>query len=231
MNLYYFGRDRSHGGSCWEPSDEELFMLFTSLTLEEMKVKLKEYLDSITRKTYGLTRFEFESFLKWVAEEAEIFEENDGTPYLQYTALYFELEGKTYPPELDRDYNKMFGLEWDVESSLDPSKVLDPDFWKHCCDRFSEIKKERDEKKKIKQEIENRAWDLVKKYTKEREEYLHLIEMKKKLKGTKKIPLPKKPSFKEWEDSLSTPEKCLMEVMGERHKLGHEIKKIKEDVL
>ena len=137
MNLFYYGRDRSHCGGCWEPSDEELFMLFTNLTLEEMKEKLKQYLERITSKTWGLTSFDFDSFLKWVAEEAEMFEEDDGTPYLQYTALYFEMEGKSYAPDLDSDYNKMFGVEWDVESSLDPSKVLDSDFWSSCCDRFN----------------------------------------------------------------------------------------------
>lgn len=231
LNLFYYGRDYSHCGSCWSPSDEEIHMLFTNLTLEDMKLKLKEYLESITRKKYGLTSFDFDSFLKWVAEEAEMFEEEDGTPYLQYHALYFEMEGKTYPPDFDSYYNKMFGIEWDVETSLDPSKVLDSDFWTYCCTRFSEIKKEREEAKKKAQELEDKAWKLVHNYKKEREEYLHLVEMKKKLGGTKKIPLPKKPSFKEYEDSLSTSQKCLMEVMGERHKLGHEIKKIKEDVL
>ena len=231
MNLFWYGIDRSHCGSCWTSDDEELHMLFTDLTLDEMKQKLQEYLDKITQKTWGLTEFKFDNYLRWVAEQAELYEEDDGTPYLDYKAMYFEINGKCYAPDLDSEYNRMFDVSWDTETSLDPVKVLDEGLWASYCEKFEEIKKFRAEKKKKDEEITNRAWDLVRKYQKERKEYLHLMDMKNRLGGTKKIPLPKKPSFKEWEDNLTASMKALIKVMGERHLLGHAIQEIKDDIL
>ena len=43
LHFYYFGIDRSHCGSCWERSDEELHLIITDLEENKIKEKFGKY--------------------------------------------------------------------------------------------------------------------------------------------------------------------------------------------
>jgi hypothetical protein len=192
LNIFYFGIDKSHCSSCWESSDEEIYTLITSLSLDDMITKLKEYLE---KESKFEERFSYEKFLLWVNKEAELYQENDGTSCIEYFSIFFDLTGRSYSIDFINNNSKIIGMEYNCEEDLSPNKVLESDFWLDCSKKFEENKIRRIQKEELKRQIEDKAWELVKGYNKELENYNHLKKLKKQLGGTAKLARPQKPNF------------------------------------
>jgi hypothetical protein len=192
LNVFYYGIDRSHCSSCRESSDEEIHTLVTSLTLEDMILKLKEYLQ---KESKFEEKFSYEKFLIWVNNQAELYQEDNGTSCLEYLSLLFDVTGRSYSIDFINNNSKIINMEYDCEKSLDTSKILEVDFWLECLTKFKENKDNRIAKEKLKEELERKAWELVKSYNKELNEYKNLKKLKKQLGGTVKLKSPEKPNF------------------------------------
>ena len=91
FNIYYYGEDRSHCGSCWEKDDENVYVLLTTLTLEEMKDKLSEY---CWMQSFGWSGYS--EFFSSVLEDA--LDEDDNTIY---PCLLFEVAGTSWCPDIN----------------------------------------------------------------------------------------------------------------------------------
>lgn len=192
LNIYYYALDIAHCSSCRERDDEQLYTLITSLSLDEMISKLKEYLE---KETKFEEKFSYEKFLIWINTQAELYQEDDGSSYLDYFSIFFDLTGRSYSIDFINNNSKIIASEYDCEKYLCPDKVLEYDFWLDCLKKFEENKLRRLEKEEFKRKQDEKAWSLVKNYNKELEEYSKLKEMKKKLGGTVELIKPKKPDF------------------------------------
>jgi hypothetical protein len=196
FNVFYYGENNSHCGSCWESSDEEVYVLISTMSLDELGIKMKDYLE---RKKSSLERFTYPSFLEWVCSDSVLYEEEDDTPVVAHICMYFTQEGRSYAPSFDSHYNPLMSYnEYDISEKLIPSEVLDSEFWEECLKTFSDKKDKRLAQEKELEELEEKTWTKVRKYSDDLEEYKKLLAMKRKVGGTKKISRPKKPDVKEY---------------------------------
>lgn len=151
MNVYYYGEDRSHCSSCWERGDEDVKVLLTTLTLEEMIEQLYSYCSFWVDE-----KFSYSEFLERVASNGD-----DGSDNILYPTILFEISGTSYCPEFHYTSSAV-GESYNVSEVLNPAKIISgwEDLkvkWSNYSiekkkkeeKRLEDIKKEEEKKKKI----------------------------------------------------------------------------------
>lgn len=159
MNVYYYGEDRGHCGSCRERSDEDVKVLITTLTLEEMIEKLQDYCYIWVEE-----KFSYTEFLERTSSNGD-----DGDDLIHYPTILFDVSGTSYCPEFHYSSNAI-GESYDVEECLNPSKImkdwgeLQVKWKKNIADNIKReedrlAKKEKEKKKKKKIEDNQKEYD------------------------------------------------------------------------
>jgi len=191
FNIYYYGEDRSHCDSCWERDDEDITILITTLSLEEMKEKLNEYCDFLFDE-----KFKYASFLESVASEGYDPDEEK----IVYPCIFFEQSGTSYCPDFYK--SNCIEEEYDVEKYLNPEKEVSnwKDLVKEWAEREEEKKKRDEENRKRKEKNAEKQ----RKYREKKKEYEDYLKLKTKWEGSKE---PEEPI-----EDLTAFEKILKEV-------------------
>jgi len=168
FNMFYYGEDISHCGSCRESHDVTLWALFTTLSLKDMEKKFVEYILDSSEKWDG-----YGAFLEEVTRAGS---DEDGN--MVYPCIFFEEHGSEFPPDID--LSNIVEEEYDLERYLIPEEIFGKKDWKDIQDRWKKIKKERLERevKLEKEETKKLKEELKKK--KEKEEYNQYKKLKKK---------------------------------------------------
>jgi len=179
LNIYYYGEDRSHCGSCWEQSDEDLILIATSLTLDEIKEKHIKYCE---RLTSAWTRRSIPDFLESLSEESYDFENKKVFPLLK-----LKVEGTSYCPYI---CGSIAGEEYDLTCVLDPQK--DVPNWKELQKKWDVLENERIAAQKIEKKKEeekkkkkNKLAKIKKKKLAEKKEFERYLKLKTKWENKK----------------------------------------------
>lgn len=181
LNVYYYGEDRSNCGSCWERDDEDTQVLMTTLTLDEMKIKLGEHCNN---QDYAWDRFQIPDFLSYVLCESEDEEGN-----INYPCIKTEISGTSYCPEI---YGNIIGEDYDLEEELNPAKDV-PNWkdllkeWKALAIKRAASIKKADEKAKEKKKKDAVIAKEKKKKIAEKKEFEEYLKLRAKWesKGSK----------------------------------------------
>lgn len=184
LNLFYTGYDSSHCGSCWEPSDEELTVLITDLTLDKIK---EEFVNYTWEELTFEENYSSEKFLKWLKDKSYDHDNNKQI----FFSLYFEMEGRTYPPDFEGSFTDL--TEWDIDSCLKPEEVLGKKDWKWIQNSMAEQKQKRIENEKKRKEKKEAEEAKKADYREKLSEYNEFQKLKKKWDGKGK---PKDPTYK-----------------------------------
>jgi hypothetical protein len=186
MHYYYFGIDRSHCGSCWERSDEELHLIITNLEEQNIKEKFEKFCwDELTFDE----ELSIPKFMRWLNT-------NSGEDYL---STYMELSGTSYCPNIS--YKGSYGSENDMATLINP-EILLGDLWNYFKEMMKKNKSDRIEReRKSKEEREKREKE-EREYKQKLEEYNSYIKMKEKWDGLEKPKKSKKPKKTKFEKIL-----------------------------
>jgi len=177
FNMYYYGEDRSHCGSCWERDDEDTQVLLTPLTLDEMKEKLKEYCRLNLSGNWG----SFGGFFDYVVSESE--EDDDELDELNYPCIRFEITGSSYAPDMSG--SSISYVEYDVTKHLNPEEVVED--WKKLNEKWEEAAKKKREREIAEKERKEKNAERQRKYRAKKKEFEDYQKLKEKWEG-KKIP-------------------------------------------
>ena len=187
FNIYYYGEDRSHCSSCWSSDDEDILIMITPLTLEEMILHLNIFCNVIVQE-----KFTYEEFLEYIAEEANDLEDN-----INFPCIFYKHTGRKYLPEV-YEYSNCIENTYDIEEYLNPVKIVEN--WKILSKQWEDKKEKRkkwEKEKKEKEQKERKQKELIEK---EQKEYAAFLKMKKKWEGKKK---PKIPTHKKEAETAS----------------------------
>lgn len=192
INIFHVSQDRSHCSSCRERSDEEIFILMTDLSVDELKEKFKQfYFDEL----FGKENYEPEDFMKWIDDES--FDSDKDS--LNYISILYEMDGTTYPPDT---YSQSVGEQWDLTKVIIPEEILGKEDWEGISKFWEETKAsrlKRDQEKKVEQDKKDKK---KAEYDRKMREYNSYLEMKTKFEGTNPIKKPKAPPKTKFEKIL-----------------------------
>jgi hypothetical protein len=193
LSVYYSGEDRSHCGSCWSKSDEEVDILF--LDLDSDKVK-ELFIDFSYSELYMEENYCSRRFLKWIHEKSW----NEEDDIENYFSLFFTIDGTSYCPNMLG--NRSVLEEWDINALIKPSDILGKDSWDDIQKKFKdniryrldcEIKNKQEREKKEKEKLD---------YEQKLFEYNNYIKLKDTWEGKEKPKKPKSPPKSEFEKIL-----------------------------
>ena len=190
--MFYYGEDRSHCGSCWERSDEEVHVMLTDLSEEEVKEKFSQY---IYEELWDSEKYSPLNFLKWLHNDRS--SDIEGKSKI---SIMFEWEGSSYAPTLAE--NSTIQAEWDIKVFIKPEEILGSDEWKNIL-----ISMEENKQKRIKREEENKKAKEIKdreqaEYEKKLKAYNDYMRLKKEFEVATKPIKPKAPPKSEFQKIL-----------------------------
>lgn len=186
LHFYYFGIDRSHCGSCWERSDEELHLLITNLEEDKIKEKFEKFCwdDLIFEEELNIVKF-----MKWLNVNSSE----------EYISSYMEISGTSYCPHIEAEGS--YGSENDLSSLIKP-EVLLGDNWSYFKESMEKNKNDRIEREKKRKEEQEKKEKEEREYKQKLEEYNAYIQMKEKWEGLDKPKKPRKPKKTKFEKFL-----------------------------
>jgi len=181
FNMYYYGEDRSHCGSCWERGDEDTQILLTTLALDEMKEKLREYCKLNLSGNWG----SYGGFFDHVVSESEDYDEE-----IHYPCIRFEITGSSYAPDMSG--SAISYTEYNVTKHLNPEEVVED--WKKLNEKWEEAAKKKRERELAEQLRKEKNAEKQRKYRAKKKEFEDYNKLKEKWEGKK---IPKEPKYEE----------------------------------
>ena len=173
FNIFWYGEDNSHCGSCWEPSDETVGILITTKTFEEIKEEFIKYLNS------DIEKISYFDFIKTTSYED--------------SCISFEKSGSSYCPDIYG--GSSLGDTYNISETLSPEKILSEKECKNIQDSMKTRINNRIEKEKEKEEEQKRIEKEKLDYEKKLKKYNDYLALKEKVNNFNKIEIPEKPEL------------------------------------